>query len=415
MQIYSINIYKSISFKAKKQKRITQNDLTPYSAYQKAMLQRQDRSEVQTTLGLIKYHFRNASKSEIKTNPKFIEYINKPPIIPNYKTLDEVFSKTKSGEIFEFEDKLYIKEENEINELKLSKETFEKLFPPLETFALVQGDIDNCFFVCAVFDFLKNPKTRGTLFSMFEEKEDEIIVTIPDSKNNPISFPKNYKNKTTEHIFGSLGIQMLENAYLQTRANKYGIENKTALFKSGNQRQVYSAFLNTKKGITYLDENEDYIIRPQDEIYQEIEEMNEYLVFLHSVLKDESLFNEENFKSINQVKYYIDDSISILRNLYDDYDFADSTFQVNIDKILNILIQHANNDDYLISLSSKQEGSLECKEKGIVTSHAYSLLNLDKKNKTINLINPWNTSAFITIAYDEFKKYFSAIEIVKLQ
>ncbi len=46
--------------------------------------------------------------------------------------------------------------------------------------------------------------------------------------------------------------------------------------------------------------------------------------------------------------------------------------------------------------------------------HAYSVLNVDRENKTMDIVNPWNTAQYVTITFDEFKKYFAAVNVVSV-
>ena len=52
--------------------------------------------------------------------------------------------------------------------------------------------------------------------------------------------------------------------------------------------------------------------------------------------------------------------------------------------------------------------------KDIYAPHAYSLKNIDKENRTVTLINPWQNGVEITYTYDEFIQFFSVITVCNL-
>ena len=60
-------------------------------------------------------------------------------------------------------------------------------------------------------------------------------------------------------------------------------------------------------------------------------------------------------------------------------------------------------------------------EKGghtLIGQHAYRIHSYDLENKTISVVNPWDTTKIVTLTFDQFKKYFpeiSATDISKVQ
>ncbi|MCD7779165.1 MAG: hypothetical protein LUH05_00645 [Candidatus Gastranaerophilales bacterium] len=95
-------------------------------------------------------------------NPKFLSALKEI-----YKSEESA----KTGDVFISDGQLKYRTGTEDIPVKMSKETFETLFPPVETMALSQGQLGDCYFVSAVYDFLKNPQAKGIIYSMFEEKK----------------------------------------------------------------------------------------------------------------------------------------------------------------------------------------------------------------------------------------------------
>lgn len=411
MLITPIRLHNQLSFSSRK----TPKNKNAIGVFQQVMLKKEDRKEVREQLQLLKRNFNQTVKNEIKVNPKLISMAKKPPQIIVYETIDEANSKAQIGEVFEFEGKLFCKNKNDITPIKLSKETFLKLFPPLETLALSQAEIGNCYFISAVFDFLKNENARNVIFSMFEETENEIIVTIPDCKNHPVKFPqKTIKSKPFKHIYGAVGIQMLEKAYCKTRSKMYDIDDSTEILNYGNQRQIYNSFLNSQNAISFQDETVEYEFTCEENILEELEEIEEDIKLLKSALKDKKVFDAYYFSSRTQILEQLKEHYSMIRSLNADFGNMDKIFQTSIDELLDIVINHANNPDFLISISSRPEIKPENK-KGIISAHAYSILKVDNENETIDIVNPHNCSAYTTISFEEFKKYFSSVDMIRIQ
>lgn len=52
--------------------------------------------------------------------------------------------------------------------------------------------------------------------------------------------------------------------------------------------------------------------------------------------------------------------------------------------------------------------------KFLVPNHVYSITNVDKDKKIINLVNPWDTSKTINLTFDQFKNSFSDLEATRI-
>lgn len=307
---------------------------------------------------------------------------------------------------------------NEISKIQINKETLDKLFPYLESSAISQGELGDCYFVSAVNDFIKNPKTRSVIFNMFSTDRQDIIVTIPDAKNFPIRFPNmNIEYDGKRNANAPLGIQMLESAYAQTRALKYQTANKITSIEGGRQVDVYNAFLNSKtsKCFTTSDDN------------LSIEDIETALTFSESSLKylREKVYNTDNpilFRSYNEYlenKKMIEEIRILEANIRFYKDLINSIQceeYASPDKLLDELLTHYNNPNCLISIGSKIKEGDGCfdKTRMLYGGHAYSIKGVNENSQTIQLINPWNTAQYIEITFDEFRQFFNMLNLAEV-
>lgn len=360
---------------------------------------------------------------EGKINEEFLSHIFKMqdgiPFVSKFENQSEALNKSALGDVVEIGQDLFYRTDVGLDKLNLSKETFEELFPPIETFALGQGQLGDCYLVSAIFDFIKNPKARGKLYQMFSSKGDDIIVTIPDAKEFPITFSKKLLKKDGEkNINASLGVQMLEDAYRQTRALKYGTANKMTMIEGGKQANVYRAFLD-KKNVLFYTSDENCKKETEKElqnllIYRRCD-IDYYKERYKGISKKPNMTSTEKFEYLRDQEYLkkINKAEAQERSLLESLSNLGNTNNVIEDDLLKKLIEFANNKNYLVSIGTKQGGIFDI-NKLICGEHAYSVLGADTVNKTVNVVNPWNTTQYTTLSFDEFKKYFNAIQAAEI-
>ena len=121
-----------------------------------------------------------------------------------------------------------------MTELKMSKETFEKLFPLVTRFSTKQTFLGDCWLVSALENLMDLPSGRAKIYQLFEQDGDTITITVPfykyvqmqnsDSKwymipkeIEPYKLSCNLDELTkyghNKHLNGCLGLQLLENLY----------------------------------------------------------------------------------------------------------------------------------------------------------------------------------------------------------
>lgn len=363
-----------------------------------------------------------------KINPDFILAVEKMQkgenSIVQYSDRIKALLEAKSGEVVQIENELFYKDRVRLSKIDLEVETFNKLFPKVETMALSQGQLGDCYLVGAIYDFMKNPHGRKEIFQMFSQDKDDIIVTIPDAKEFPIRFSNKVFLKDGEkNINAPLGIQMLEEAYKQTRALKYSTSSKMTSIEGGDQMRVYNAFLGKKdaKSYFYSVKTKESKTSCPDEIEYDVEKIGKEIEDLKSIVKNlkdsdsywahmDYLLDRETIERINRLE-------ALQRCLYE-YDEQEDNYEIlnNNDEMLDRLLKLSNSPfcNYIISLGTKRGDDWFDKSKLIDSAHAYSIKSVDKKAKTIDVVNPWNTAQYVTITFDEFKKYFNMMNVCEV-
>ncbi len=126
----------------------------------------------------------------------------------------EAITKLEEGEVFSVGEKMFVKTQNGYEELKIDRTTYEKLFPPVERYAISQNLVTNCGKISSWNGMIKNPTSRIELYKMFEQTENGVIVNmthagyLQEFKWNEL--PDMYR---VENLQGSLGWKMLEYTY----------------------------------------------------------------------------------------------------------------------------------------------------------------------------------------------------------
>ena len=138
-------------------------------------------------------------------------------LIKHFDTTKDIIKKTQSGDVISVQGKMYINNNGRLEPWNMTEEKFNELFPLVDRFSTHQA-IDDCYFIAPLNSLYENPKTRGAYYKLFEQKGDDILVTIPAYKEygGVIKFPKGEISTNTEYGYtadGAKHIQMLEQAY----------------------------------------------------------------------------------------------------------------------------------------------------------------------------------------------------------
>ena len=125
---------------------------------------------------------------------------------------------TNEGDVCSVDGKLFVNCDGKAIELKMSRETFERLFPPNGFAMIEQKGFNNCWLVSSLNSMTDSSYGRAQLYSMLEETASgDILVHLKSNRGGVIKFPGGnpVKSKFTQLGDGaSPGIEMIHQAVL---------------------------------------------------------------------------------------------------------------------------------------------------------------------------------------------------------
>lgn len=355
-------------------------------------------------------------------------YINgknvKDTFVPTVKTTDEALKSQEIGDVFKVdgEDNIYIRtSENETKQLKMSKDTYLKLFPPLERFALYQGDAGNCYMLSCLDAINSNPRSREKLLSCFEEKGDRLNVSLPDSdyvftmdKNK---MPDEIKQYRDQFSMGSAGFKILEHVYGKDVQEHVTAEAHEIL---KDQSQHAKGFFKKRMFQKQLKQFEAALQENPDNVIVERKISDQSVSWNDSIGVEWSKLSETspNFKRASD--YYRG------RGGHEEWVFQRFGFEntekifdfktKNAEKLKEMLFNPANKDKYLFTAFSNGNGmadreGLVDKDYGVYSQHSFSVKpKVDKNgNNVLHVSNPWNSTQSSVMTFEKFQELFSAV------
>ncbi len=360
-------------------------------------------------------------------------YINhgdvKEAFVPTLKNPDEALSKREIGDVFQVEgqDNIYIKtSDTRTKPLKMTRDTYLKLFPPLERFALYQGDAGNCYMLSCLDAMNSNPQSREKLLSCFEEKDGKLNVSLPGSSYvftmDNDKLPPEIKNFKEQYSMGSAGFKILEHVYgkdVQTKLTQEALE----ILK--NQSQNAKGFFTKRMFKKQLVEFEKALAENPDNVIVDRTISNQSVSWNDSIGVDWSLLDKSNSSFKRASDYYRG------RGGHEEWVFQrfglhpEKLFDLNSqnsDKAKNLLFNPENKDKYLFTafssgngLYTEPEGLLD-ENYGIYTRHSFSVKpKIDKNgNMLLHVSNPWNSTQSSVMTYEKFAELFTGLIIAKI-
>lgn len=274
---------------------------------------------------------------------------------------------TKQGQVIAIGNKTYINDRGKMVELDISADTYEKLFPPYESLCIRQGDeTGDCYFLSGgLIAFMKNDYARINLLKLIKQEGNDIVITFPAFPQTPVRFNNGNIKLQNLHAETSLGNLMLEQAYAKARyakahnisdASKVDTDKAMEFIYGGHESAVFNEILGNKNSIEYIMES------------------------------------------------------------YSDAENKPAKYQsVDKDKMFAILDKYAGRDDVLLCGGSGARDGGYLPEYGVSPRHAYCIEKIDSQNKTVTIINPYNSLYCMTITYDQFTEYFASLAVRELQ
>lgn len=143
--------------------------------------------------------------------------LNGESLIKKFDTTKNILQKTSTGDVISVKGKLYINNNGHLEQWNMTEEKFNELFPLVDRFSTRQG-MDDCYFISPLTAMYQNPKTRGEYYKMFEQKGDDIYVTIPAYKDylGKVKFLNGQIKVQDINADAAKNVQMLEQAYART-------------------------------------------------------------------------------------------------------------------------------------------------------------------------------------------------------
>ena len=294
--------------------------------------------------------------------------------IKGYSSIDAPeIRENEAGRVFTIGDdsnKLYTYNGNRVEELKISRETFEKLFPPDIPYSkFEQGQTGDCYLISSLGTLMSNDVARTNIYKLFsEDDKGNVSITFPDKK--PINFPngelildEDEINRVKTEI---PAIQMLEEAYGKN------------VMDGMDQEELKKAIMHTKSDNEYNFKTEIFAAFGQGGSQEDV---------------FKTILGENNCE-VECV-----------------YDGTES------EKLLENLNNFASNPNYMFLFSTPDicsDREYINKEYNLTGNHAYRIENYDKENGLISVVNPWNNSDVRTIPVYDFLNYIDAATIVNL-
>lgn len=352
----------------------------------------------------------------------------KETFVPTLKSTDESIKNRNVGDVFgvEGEEKIYIKtSENDSKQLDLSQTTYLKLFPPLERFAIYQGDAGNCYMLSTLDAINSNPETREKLLSCFHENGENLDVSLPNSdytftmKKNKM--PDEIKNFREQYSMGAAGFKILEHVY--------GQDVQQGLLKEAHeilqdQSQNAKGFFKKRMFTKQLKQFEEELAKNPDNIIIDRTLQGQKVSWNDSIGVEWSKLDETSGRFKRAADYYRG------RGGHEEWVMEKFGFEKinkmfdldtkNSETAQELLFDPKNENKYIFTAFSAEgknlgtEGLLD-EDYGVYTKHSFSVKpKIDKNgNKVLHVSNPWNSTQSSVMSYEKFSELFTGLIVAE--
>lgn len=291
---------------------------------------------------------------------------NGEPIIKTLSSQTDLADISKyiaNGDVCELNGKLYVNDNGTATQINLSKEKFEELFPPLTRVSFKQGQLGDCWFVSTLDNFMDLPNGRTSLYKLFEQQGDDILIKFPNSPN-PIKFEGGeVLNAEGKQIQGfaqdevPTGIRMIEQAYAIHRYYKYDV------------------------GVP-------------------VTEITSHATNVQGLMKE--LKGGWQYDAVNEI--------------LGDYNASIDSYGINLQnkiKMKEYIQQYANDENVLTFFATRDipggDTNMVSEKYDLAGRHAYSIKGYDKTTGMVYITNPWHTSVVTEIPLYELMKYIDDV------
>lgn len=362
-------------------------------------------------------------------------HINKKDVkeafVPTLKSVDEALQKRETGDVFSVDgqDKIYIKtSESESKQLDLTKNTYLKLFPPLERFALYQGDAGNCYMLSTLDAINSNPKSREKILSCFHENGDNLSVSLPDSDYvftmNKNKLPDEIKQFREQYSVGAAGFKILEHVYGKD-VQEHLTKDAHEILKE--QSQNAKGFFTKKMFKKQLSEFEKALAENPDNIAIERKLSDQSVSWNTSVGVEWNKLNEVTTDFKRASDYYRGrgghEEWVMQRFGFENIEKVFDLDTKNAGKMKDLLFNPENQNEYIFTACSadkngtgSQVEGLVNEDYGVYSRHSFSVKpSIDKDgNKVLHVSNPWNSTQSSVMSYEKFCELFTFVVAAKV-
>ena len=364
---------------------------------------------------------------------------------PTFASQKEANKNVEVGDVFkvEGEDNIYVKYNGkESEQLKMDRETYMELFPPISRFASSQGHTGDCYLLSSINSMMENPRTRSALYECFTQKGNDIEVQLPNGKATAVC-PNKKLPETADlqkYTTGPMGMKMLEHIYGKELDAVYNEQYDTL---------VQDEIAGMKEELADLKENQpqnDATLKKQQSLEKKIgnweagrakveearknhddgmvfviDEYGDFVIGKNGPITKSAEKLDSSYK--NAPDYYRGANGGTLDEAMVHFGFANVQYytviddEAKLDKALNA----ANPDKYIITAStySSEDGGMEQAQEteySIYSSHAYKILPYDSEDgeRRFKVTNPWNQSHMVDMDMDKLKEYFEDFAVSKV-
>ena len=338
--------------------------------------------------------------------------------IPSYKNETEAIKNRETGDAFilDNEDKIRIKTNDNTSELmNISKETYLKLFPPLERFSTTQTYLQDCYCIETFMNLFSDNTTRAKLIRTISEDElGNITINLPNSKTSTTFSKGELPESEDEFLYssGAVGYKLFEYAYSENLVQRAVDEAKNNL--DGEKLDEFLDFIEKNKNDFYIDSSNNTPVWMK---YSEAVETNQLKKNNYKTFNAYLLGNGGFSSQIAQVmdmdyeiylneKYSTDTLEQAVEKIKKATPNADDSVFYGMDDFINKLESQSTFDNNNVQLSIK--------------GHAYSLSREADENGNINyyIYNPHQQAFPIKCNPDDIKelykqKIISRVTLVK--
>ena len=323
------------------------------------------------------------------------------PLVKEFPTGTDMQSLAKSvpeGEVGSVDGKLYVNDRGNMVELKLDKETFEKLFPLEGRFNTQQKGLGDCWLISAIDNLMDLPAGRAKIYQMFSQNGNDIQVTLP--------------NKTTiynnvEQPDGSYALEVAE-----VKNDPYIINLPGGKIPNNGHKQVKACDGVKMLEFAYSVKRSGNAPRMTPYEYEELADVSKQM---------ESLTGGHSREFIASILGYTNDSNGNYFDSYGNIVGGVMSNAKNRNDALQMIKATANADNtllYAATIDKAGDGSRFEKdlspEFDLYSNHAYSVKGYDEERGLIYFTNPWNSNTVVEMDIYNFMKYIDYVNYMRL-